>query len=414
MSERKTSVPKRRFPEFTAAAPWEEKSIGPYLVDCSGRTSSDTELPIYSSTRDGLKRQDAYFDGKVLQNSNDYGVVPPGCFVYRHMSDDGLFKFNINNTGSNIAVSKEYPVFKAEGLNPNFLLPLLNEGRSFRQFAYSQKAGGTRTRLYFSRLREWQTALPSSAEQQKIADCLSSLDGLIAGQLGKVEVLEDHRKALMQRLFPNRDETRPRVRLPEFISASNWKTDTLAELCTAKISYGIIQAGPHVPGGLPYIKSSDLNSPLRLNSLARTSDSIAAKYRRSEVVPGDLVFSLRGNIGASQIVPQDIQVANLTQGTARIRPEGVPKFYMYALRSQAVNERIQAAAKGSTFQEISIGALRAIQMSRPEIAEQQRIAELLSSLDSLIAAAVREVQELKTHKMGLMRQLFPSTDALDA
>jgi type I restriction enzyme S subunit len=89
--------------------------------------------------------------------------------------------------------------------------------------------------------------------------------------------------------------------------------DTLTNLCAAKISYGIVQAGPHVQDGMPYIKSSDLGSELHLESLSRTSDAIAAKYRRSEVVPGDLVFSLRGNIGASQIVPRSIPVANLTR-----------------------------------------------------------------------------------------------------
>ena len=97
-SEKPGLVPKLRFPEFREAVGWEQKLLAPYLVDCSGRVPSDTKLPIYSSTREGLRRQDAYFDGRVLQNNNEYGVVPPNCLVYRHMSDDGLFKFNINQT----------------------------------------------------------------------------------------------------------------------------------------------------------------------------------------------------------------------------------------------------------------------------------------------------------------------------
>ena len=159
-----TLVPNLRFPEFRDAAAWEYKLIGPYLKDCSGRVLPDTELPVYSSTREGLMRQDAYFDGRVLQNKNEYSMVPPGCFVYRHMSDDGFFKFNINETGGKIAVSKEYPVFSTKGLNPSFLLAKLNDGIDFKHFALSQKAGGTRTRLYFSRLCEWRTLLPSPAE----------------------------------------------------------------------------------------------------------------------------------------------------------------------------------------------------------------------------------------------------------
>ena len=169
MSEGKKLVPKLRFPAFRDTEPWAEEMLGPYLLDCSGRVASDTELPIYSSTREGLRRQDSYFDGQVLLNNNEYGVVPSNCFVYRHMSDDGLFKFNINQTGHDIAVSKEYPVFKTRNLDPQFLLSQLNEGFEFKRFALSQKAGGTRTRLYFSRLGEWRTTLPTRPEQQKIA-----------------------------------------------------------------------------------------------------------------------------------------------------------------------------------------------------------------------------------------------------
>lgn len=198
-------VPKLQFPEFREAKGWEYKLIGPYLEDCSGKVPPDTELPVYSSTREGLKRQDAYFDGRVLQNKNEYGMVPPGCFVYRHMSDDGLFKFNINETGGEIAVSKEYPVFSTKGLNPVFLLAKLNDGLDFRHFALSQKAGGTRTRLYFSRLCEWRTLLPSSAEQRKIAECLSSVDEVIAAQARKLDALKTHKKGLMQQLFPALD-----------------------------------------------------------------------------------------------------------------------------------------------------------------------------------------------------------------
>ena len=207
--EKQTLLPKLRFPEFREAGEWEGKLLAPYLVDCSGRVPPDTELPIYSSTREGLRRQDTYFDGRVLQNNNEYGVVPPNCLVYRHMSDDGLFKFNINQTGGNIAVSKEYPVFRTRDLNPLFLLAKLNEGLDFKRFAISQKAGGTRTRLYFSRLCEWQTPLPSLAEQQKIADCLASLDELITLEAQKLDTFKTHKKGLMQQLFPDTATTPP-------------------------------------------------------------------------------------------------------------------------------------------------------------------------------------------------------------
>ncbi len=257
--------------------------------------------------------------------------------------------------------------------------------------------------------------LPSQpTEQQRIADCLSSVDNLIAAQARKVDALKLHKNGLMQQLFPREGETQPRLRFPEFKNAGEWDEDTLENLCTAKISYGIVQAGPHIPNGMPYIKSSDLNSELRLANLARTSDVIAKKYRRSEVMPGDIVFSLRGNIGVAQIVPQDIPVANLTQGTARIRPQGPSEFLFQALRGQSVYGRILAVRKGSTFQEISLEALRNIRLLHPAIAEQQRIADCLSTLDALITAQTQKCEALKTHKKGLIQQLFPSMEEVEA
>jgi type I restriction enzyme S subunit len=229
-----------------------------------------------------------------------------------------------------------------------------------------------------------------------------------------VEALKAHKTGLMQQLFPREGETQPRLRFREFENDGDWSAETLESMCAAKISYGIVQAGPHVPGGMPYIKSSDLNSELSERQLSRTSDAIAAKYRRSEVIPGDIVFSLRGNIGVSRIVPKSLSVANLTQGTARIRANGSAKFLLYALRHQPIQDKILATSKGSTFQEISLGALREIPMLQPKRDEQQRIADSLSSLDALITAASQTLDTLKTHKQGLMQRLFPSAEAQEA
>jgi type I restriction enzyme S subunit len=271
-----TLTPKLRFLAFRNAEAWMLQRLAPYLNDCSGRVPSDTLLPVYSSTREGLKRQDVYFDGRLLQNNSDYGLVPPGCFVYRHMSDDGSFKFNINDTGGDIAVSKEYPVFKTNNLNARFLLEKLNEGPDFKQFAFSQKAGGTRTRLYFSRLREWQTFLPQLPEQQKIAECLDSSDALIAAQGRKVAALRAHKKGLMQQLFPQEGETQPRLRFPEFRDAGEWEESTISEIGTVLQGYGFPERYQGLQSGdYPFYKVSDISKSI---NVGKTFIDEAANY----------------------------------------------------------------------------------------------------------------------------------------
>lgn len=229
---KKGLLPERRFPEFCGKGEWEKKSLAPYIEQYIERVSSDTELEVYSSTREGLKPQSEYYDGRNLLNNGEYGVVPAGCFVYRHMSDDNVFKFNLNQLNRKIAVSKEYPVFKAVNLDERFLLHTLNDGAEFKKFAASQKKGGTRTRLYFKALSTFECFLPPFEEQQKIADCLASICELITAQSQKIDTLKAHKKGLMRQLFPAQGETVPRCRFPEFRDKGEWVVESLGQLAS--------------------------------------------------------------------------------------------------------------------------------------------------------------------------------------
>ena len=406
-------VPKLRFPEFQQAGVWASEPLKPYLEDCSGRVPSGTDLPIYSSTREGLKRQDAYFDGQVLQNKNEYGVVPPGCFVYRHMSDDGQFKFNINQTGGDIAVSKEYPVFRTKGLNPIFLLAKLNEGVEFKEFAFSQKAGGTRTRLYFSRLCEWETPLPSPSEQQKIALCLSSLDELIAAQARKVDALKTHKKGLMQQLFPREGETQPRMRFPEFQAASAWEETFIGAL-------GRFYYGKSAPKW-----SLDDDAPtkcVRYGELyTKFGPTITETISRTNIEPKNLRFSKGGEILVPRVgeKPEDfgtccsyLPLKNIAIGEmiSVFETKEHPLFYTYYFRN--LYKEFARVVEGQNVKNLYFVNLEPIPISRPPIAEQELLADFFASLDNCITAATKELVTLKTHKKGLLQRLFPSAEVV--
>jgi type I restriction enzyme S subunit len=201
-------------------------------------------------------------------------------------------------------------------------------------------------------------------------------------------------------------KTVPELRFPGF--EGEWKHEELESIAAKKISYGIVQAGEHVLGGMPYIKSQDLNKPLALDSLQRTSAEIARKYRRSEVEPGDIVFSLRGNIGVCQIVPRSISVANLTQGTARIAVASHDnRLVAQTLQTTKVAREIDASAKGSTFREISLEALRKISLPlAPTLPEQRKIADFLTAVDGRIGQLSQKKALLEDYKKGVMQQLF--------
>lgn len=176
------------------------------------------------------------------------------------------------------------------------------------------------------------------------------------------------------------------------------------------IVYGIVQAGPHVEGGVPYIKSTDIKDGLiRPETLQRTSQSIAAKYKRSIVRPGDIVFSLRGDLPSTAIVPDELTEANLTQGTARIAvsKDYLNEFVQAALHAPLVDRRINILAKGSTFQEISLTDLRKVEIAKPSsLPEQRRIAQVLGAWDRAIATVQQLLAAQLERKRGLMNSVL--------
>ncbi len=199
----------------------------------------------------------------------------------------------------------------------------------------------------------------------------------------------------------------PKLRFGEF--TAEYIDTVLEDLTKKKISYGIVQAGPHIPDGMPYIKSTNLNKELCLDDLERTSNEIAKSYQRSEVSPEDIVFSLRGNIGVTRIVPSSIPVANLTQGTARLSiKSGFSNVYInYCLNTRKVYKRVNSVSKGSTFQEISLADLRNVKVTHSaDLKEQQKIASFLSKVDEKIALLTKKKTKLTEYKKGVMQQLF--------
>lgn len=188
-----------------------------------------------------------------------------------------------------------------------------------------------------------------------------------------------------------------------------WRQIPLSRIAKSKIVYGIVQAGPHDPQGVPYLKSSDVGSRISPAELQRTSQAIHSRYNRSTVRPGDIVISLRGNTGSTSIVPPDLPEANLTQGTARISVgDGFDRDFVHQqVASSAVQRLIHAATKGSTFVEITLDDLRKVEvLCPPTKQEQRRIAEILSTWDCGIEKVEALIANARAQKTALMQSLL--------
>lgn len=182
---------------------WEEKKLEEVLVKYEKKAEFHNQYPVLTSSRRGLFFQKDYYNGNDIASSDTtgYNIVPRAYFTYRHMSDDLIFKFNINNLCDKGIVSTLYPVFTTKNIYSEFLRIKLNEGEEFKKFAILQKQGGSRTYMYFSKLINLVINMPCEEEQKKIADFLSALDDKIALVDQQITQTGLWKKGLLQKMF---------------------------------------------------------------------------------------------------------------------------------------------------------------------------------------------------------------------
>lgn len=190
----------------------------------------------------------------------------------------------------------------------------------------------------------------------------------------------------------------------------DWNVESLQNLCRSSITYGIVQCGPHIPNGIPYIRVSDMNSSeLNVNEMLRTSPEIASSFMRSKVEEGDIVYALRGKLGEVKMVGTPVAGANLTQGTARIAPKNNidNRYLLWTLRSPQSLKQAVKEAKGSTFVEITLGNLKGITVPLPSSKEEQeKIATALADTDALISELEKLIEKKQAIKTATMQQLL--------
>lgn len=183
---------------------WEQRKLGTYIIEYKKKTTKNNEYPVLTSSRKGIFFQKDYYDGHQVASKDNvgYNIVPYGYFTYRHMSDDNLFKFNINTLCKFGIVSTLYPVFTLNtSADKYFVYYYLNYGKEMQKFALIQKQGGSRTYMYLNKLRKLRFIVPLLSEQEKISTTLLLLDKLISLQHQKLAKYQSVKKSLLQQMF---------------------------------------------------------------------------------------------------------------------------------------------------------------------------------------------------------------------
>ncbi|MEL7069316.1 MAG: restriction endonuclease subunit S [Cyanobacteria bacterium J06581_3] len=162
-----------------------------------------------------------------------------------------------------------------------------------------------------------------------------------------------------------------------------------------KIMYGIVLPGPDFPGGIPIVKGGDVKvDRLQRNLLSRTNPDIEARYVRSRLKKGDIVYSIRGGIGDAELIPEEIEGANITQDAARVSPlPSVERLWLLMiLKSAPVFAQLEARALGATIRGINIFDLKRARIPVPPRNEQNEISTDLETKLGLFQQLTIEAQ----------------------
>ena len=261
-------------------------------------------------------------------------------------------------------------------------------------------------------------AIRGIPEQQKIADCLGSLDDLIAADGRKLEALRQHKQGLMQQLFPQPGETRPRLRFPEFEDAPDWEEVTLGTLLDRPPDYGVNAAAVPFSESLPtYIRITDINDDGQFASRARVSVDIDATDEQY-LEDGDIVLARTGaSVGKSYRYREEDGRLVYAGFLIRVRPSPerlLSQFLAAYLSTWSYWDWVRLTSERSGQPGVNATEYASIPLPLPPdrrtLAEQQKIADCLTSIDDQLNAQARKLDTLKQHKQGLQQQLFPSLD----
>ncbi|MBK8805770.1 MAG: restriction endonuclease subunit S [Bacteroidales bacterium] len=428
-------IPEIRFPEFKNEGEWEKKVIGDVFTSFSGGTPSTSEREFYSgkipfirSAEINRERTELFITEEGLKNSSAKLVDKGDLLVALYGANSGdsaISKINGAINQAILCLQSDY----SNAFTYNFLTLK-------KDWIVSKFIQGGQGNLSGDIVKSITVPFPKKKEQQKIATCLSSLDEVIAAHSQKLDLLKDHKKGLMQNLFPQMSGTGfsglkdeqdnekilsikqsfkscsdniPKYRFKEFENDGEWMEKKLGEVANFQKGKGISKADIVENGNLPCIRYGELYTHYK-----ETIDTIKSFTNLSA---DELVLSEANDViipasGETQI---DIATAScvLKRGIALggdlniIRTEIDGVFLAYYLNS-AKKTDIAQLAQGISVVHLYPSQLQTLSISFPQNPqEQQKIATCLSSLDALITAQKEKIEQLKLHKKGLMQGLFP-------
>lgn len=410
-------TPKLRFPEFRDGSGWDCKRLGEVSDFSSGGTPSKNNPAFWNGTIPWISASSMY--ETRIRNSelnvtneaigNGTRIAPQGSLLILVRGSMLFNRVPIGIAAVDVAFNQDVKALSLDrSISADFLLHQLLATESRIPIDRTGIGAG---KIETVALAQFEIGVPSKAEQQKIAECLSTLDELIGAESRKLDALQSHKKGLMQQLFPRAGETRPRLRFPEFQNAPEWAAQRLGKI--GRVIRGSSprpKSDPRYFGGpVPRLMVQDVTrdgkwvTP-RIDSLTKEG----AKLSRP-CPAGTLTIVCSGDVGVVSFLAVDACIHDGFLALIDIDESIVTKDFLFHSLSTLREQFEKGATHGGVFTNLTTSIFDQFEIRCPIVpAEQNRITSCLTSLDDLIAAQSAKLEALRIHKRGLMQQLFPS------
>ena len=268
-------------------------------------------------------------------------------------------------------------------------------------FIKSQRTGATIPHVSQSSIKSLPIPITALTDQQRIATILDHADSIRRRNRQILEKYNELAQSMYQDMFGD-----------TFLNDKKWGMAFLTDLVKKDkiITYGIVQAGPNYETGIPYIRTGDIvNGKIKEEQLLKTSPEIAKSYTRSRCETGDIIISIRATVGTIAILPETLNGANLTQGTARISPDVKkinPVYLYYTIKSKGIQTKINIETKGATFREITLKRLREISIPNPRLHEQDKFEEAINIINQQKDLTQKSLQKSEDLFQSLLHKAF--------
>jgi len=413
-------LPRLRFSDFLGTEGWEVQPLEK-LAQRSTRKNTDCKITrvLTNSAALGVIDQRDFFDKKIANPDNlaGYYIVEEGSYVYnpRISVTAPAGPISKNRIGLGV-MSPLYTVFKFNQIKNDFYAHYFKTTHWHAFMRLISSTGVRHDRMSITNDAFMKLPLPVclEQEQQKIADCLSSLDDLIAAETQKLEALKTHKKGLLQQLFPHEGETAPRLRFPEFLNVREWKEIPLANICTINPSRANRQDNDRVSFvPMAAVSEDGYIENFETRSYAEVKNGYTYFYNNDVIIAKITPCFENGKAALVKNLENGAGFGSTEFHVFRTEEGCLPDFLFFQLCRDNIRAMGAINMVGNAGQRrVPASFFKELPFYLPAIEEQQKITYCLSSLDDLISIQSQKLDSLKTHKTGLMQKLFPILDEM--